>query len=91
MRKLQIGVMGSAADLKYTKEVEKIAERLGELVAQAGATLVFGAEKDSDSLILLQLVEEPKKTMVLLLELRMENTKIFGKKKIWLILWLHQA
>lgn len=50
MRKLQIGVMGSAADLKYSKDVEQIAERLGELVAEAGATLVFGAEKDSDSL-----------------------------------------
>ncbi|MBI2590324.1 MAG: LOG family protein [Candidatus Blackburnbacteria bacterium] len=50
MRKLQIGVMGSAADLQYTKEVEKVAERLGELVAESGATLVFGAEKDTDSL-----------------------------------------
>lgn len=50
MRKLQIGVMGSTADLKYTKEVEQIAERLGELIAEAGAVLVFGAEKDYDSL-----------------------------------------
>lgn len=50
MRKLQIGVMGSAADLKYSKEVEQTAERLGELIAEAGAVLVFGAEKDSDSL-----------------------------------------
>lgn len=49
-RNLQIGVMGSAADLKYSKEVEAAAERLGELVAQAGATLFFGAEKDYDSL-----------------------------------------
>ena len=50
MRKLQIGVMGSAADLKYSKEVERVAERLGELIAESGAVLVFGAEKDSDSL-----------------------------------------
>ena len=50
MRKLQIGVMGSAADLKYTKTVEQIAERIGELIAEAGAVTVFGAEKDSDSL-----------------------------------------
>lgn len=50
MRKLQIGVMGSAADLKYTKEIEKIAEKIGELIAKSGAILVFGAEKDSDSL-----------------------------------------
>jgi len=50
MRKLQIGVMGSAADLKYSREVEQIAEQLGQLIAEAEATLVFGAEKDSDSL-----------------------------------------
>lgn len=50
MSKIQIGVMGSAADLKYTKDVEKAAEKLGELIAKNGAVLVFGAEKDSDSL-----------------------------------------
>ena len=50
MRKLQIGVMGSAADLNYTKDLEKIAEELGEEVAKSGNVLVFGAEKDYDSL-----------------------------------------
>lgn len=50
MRKIQIGVMGSAADLKYSKEIESIAEKIGELVAKSGSVLVFGAEKDSDSL-----------------------------------------
>lgn len=50
MRKLQIGVMGSCADLKYSKQIEEAAEKLGELIAVAGATLVFGAEKDLDSL-----------------------------------------
>ena len=50
MRKLHIGVMGSMADLNYTKEVELIAERVGELIAEEGGILVFGAEKDSDSL-----------------------------------------
>lgn len=49
-RKLQIGVMGSAADLNYSKEVEQLAEALGYEVAKAGAVLVFGAEKDYDSL-----------------------------------------
>lgn len=49
-RKLQIGVMGSAADTKYSKQVERIAERVGELLAEAGAITVFGAEKDYDSL-----------------------------------------
>lgn len=42
--------MGSAADIKYSKQVEKTAERVGELLAEAGAVTVFGAEKDSDSL-----------------------------------------
>lgn len=50
MRKLQIGVMGSAADLAYDKKVQEIAEEVGKLVAQSGAVLVFGAEKDCDSL-----------------------------------------
>ena len=42
--------MGSAADLKYSKQVEEIAYELGKEVAKAGATLFFGAEKDVDSL-----------------------------------------
>ncbi len=50
MRKLQIGVMGSAADLNYDESTRKIAEEVGKLVAQSGAVLVFGAEKDCDSL-----------------------------------------
>jgi len=50
MKKLQIGVMGSAADLDYAKEIEVIAERIGELIAESGNITVYGAEKDSDSL-----------------------------------------
>lgn len=50
MRKYQIGVMGSAADLKYSKKLEKAAEQLGESIALSGGILVFGAEKDNDSL-----------------------------------------
>lgn len=49
-RKIQIGVMGSAADLHYAKKLEKIAEETGYWVAKEGAVLVFGAEKDYDSL-----------------------------------------
>jgi uncharacterized protein (TIGR00725 family) len=49
-RKLQIGVMGSASDVKYSKEVEEIAEKTGELIARKGAVLIFGAEKEFDSL-----------------------------------------
>ena len=50
MKQLQIGIMGSAADLAYSKETEEIAEKIGQLVAEKNAILVFGAEKDSDSL-----------------------------------------
>lgn len=50
MRKIQIGVMGSAADLNYSKELENLAERIGYLVAKNNAILIFGAEKDYDSL-----------------------------------------
>ena len=49
-RKLQIGVMGSAADTKYTKKVEYIAEEIGRLIAESGNITVYGAEKDYDSL-----------------------------------------
>lgn len=49
-RQLQIGVMGSAADLGYEEAIQNIAEELGAEIASRGATLIFGAEKDSDSL-----------------------------------------
>jgi uncharacterized protein (TIGR00725 family) len=49
-RKLQIGVMGSAADLNYTKNLEELAEEVGFYIARANAALLFGAEKDYDSL-----------------------------------------
>lgn len=42
--------MGSAADLKYSKDIEKMAEEIGYWVAKRGAALIFGAEKDYDSL-----------------------------------------
>ena len=47
---MQIGVMGSAADLNYSKSLEKMAEEIGYWVAKKGAILIFGAEKDYDSL-----------------------------------------
>lgn len=49
-RKLQIGVMGSAADLKYSTEISKLAEKVGELIAESGNITIYGAEKDCDSL-----------------------------------------
>lgn len=49
-RRYQIGVMGSAADTKYTKKVEQIAEEIGKLIAESRNITVYGAEKDYDSL-----------------------------------------
>ncbi len=49
-RKIQIGVMGSSADLNYSRELESIAEQIGYSIAKNNATLIFGAEKDYDSL-----------------------------------------
>ena len=50
MRKIQIGVMGSAADLNYSKQVEELAYEVGKYIAESGNITVYGAEKDSDSL-----------------------------------------
>lgn len=49
-RKIQIGVMGSCSDLNYSKQFEKWAEEIGYWVAKSNAALLFGAEKDFDSL-----------------------------------------
>ena len=50
MRKIQIGVMGSAADLTYPTDIEALAERVGELIARSGNITLYGAEKDYNSL-----------------------------------------
>jgi uncharacterized protein (TIGR00725 family) len=50
MRKIQIGVMGSAADTEYSDEAAALAEEIGKNIAGAGAVTVYGAEKDYDSL-----------------------------------------
>lgn len=50
MQKIQIGIMGSAADLNYTKEAERFAKNLGKLIAESGNILVYGAEKEYSSL-----------------------------------------
>ena len=49
-RKLQIGVMGSMADLQYSEKIERLAFDIGKYIAQSGNIVVYGAEKDSDSL-----------------------------------------
>ena len=50
MNRLQIGVMGSAQDLNYSKEAELFAREVGKLIAESGNILVYGAEKEYSSL-----------------------------------------
>lgn len=50
MKQLQIGVMGSAADLNYSKEAENFAKEVGKLIAKSNNILVYGAEKEYSSL-----------------------------------------
>ncbi len=50
MRRLQIGVVGSCTDLDISKVAEQFATDLGYAIAKQGYTLVFGAEKDINSL-----------------------------------------
>ena len=50
MKKLQIGIMGSAADLNYSDEALKFAKKIGKLIAESGNILVYGAEKEYTSL-----------------------------------------
>jgi uncharacterized protein (TIGR00725 family) len=50
MKKLQIGVIGSCSDLNYSKEAEEFAADLGKKIAKQNYTLVYGAEKDINSL-----------------------------------------
>lgn len=50
MRKIQIGVMGSCSDLNYSKKIERYAFETGYWIAKNKSVLIFGAEKDTDSL-----------------------------------------
>lgn len=50
MKQYQIGIMGSAADLNYSKETENFAKELGKLIANSNNILVYGAEKEYTSL-----------------------------------------
>lgn len=60
MKKLQIGIMGSAADLNYSKEAEEFAKELGRLIAESGNILVYGAEKEYSSLSTTAAIESSK-------------------------------
>lgn len=48
--KLQIGVIGSMADLKLSDDIKRLANELGKEIANSGGVLLFGFEGDFDSL-----------------------------------------
>ena len=50
MKKIQIGVMGSAEDLNYSKEALEWAKEIGKEIANSNNILVYGAEKGYSSL-----------------------------------------
>ena len=50
MKKLQIGIMGSAADLNFSDDALEFAKKVGKLIAKSGNILVYGAEKEYTSL-----------------------------------------
>ena len=50
MKRIQIGIMGSAEDLNYSNEALKFSKELGKLIAKSGNILVYGAEKEYSSL-----------------------------------------
>lgn len=60
MKKLQIGIMGSAADLNYGEEAEKFAKELGKLIAESGNILIYGSEKEYSSLSTNSAIEASK-------------------------------
>ena len=50
MKKIMIGIMGSAEDLNYSNDALLFAKALGKLIAKSGNILVYGAEKEYSSL-----------------------------------------
>jgi len=49
-KRLQIGIMGSASDQHYPHELETLATEIGKRIAEAGHILVYGANRDTDTL-----------------------------------------
>lgn len=61
MKKLQIGIIGSCSDLNYSSQAIDFATKLGELISKAGHVLIFGAEKDINSLPTISAIASKKK------------------------------
>ena len=77
MKQLQIGIMGSAADLNYGNDAENFAKELGRLIAKSNNILVYGAEKEYSSLSTNAAIEASKYNGI---TVGITGTK---SKKIW--------
>ena len=77
MKQLQIGIMGSAADLNYGNDAENFAKELGRLIAESNNILVYGAEKEYSSLSTNAAIEASKYNGI---TVGITGTK---SKKIW--------
>lgn len=79
MKKLQIGIMGSAADLNFSDEALNFAKKLGKLVAESGNILVYGAEKEYTSLSTEAAKEASKNGGITVGVAGGKDKKVFGK------------
>ena len=79
MKKLQIGVMGSAADLNFSDDALKFAKELGKLIAKSGNILVYGAEKGYTSLSTEAAKEASKNGGITVGVAGGKDKKVFGK------------
>lgn len=81
MKQLQIGIMGSAADLNYEKEAETFAKKLGRLIAKSNNILVYGAEKEYSSLSTNAAIEAAKYNGITVGITGSKSKKIWGDFK----------
>ena len=77
-RKLQIGVMGSAADLNYNNDCLKAAKKIGELIAKSNNILVYGAENEYSSLSTNAAIEASKNNGITVGVAGGKSKKIYG-------------
>ena len=78
MKRIQIGIMGSAEDLNYSKEALKFAKELGRLIAKSGNILVYGAEKEYSSLSTNAAIEASKNNGITVGICPGKKKKIYG-------------
>lgn len=78
MKRLQIGIMGSAEDLNYSSNALEFAKELGRLIAKRGDILVYGAEKEYSSLSTNAAIEASKNDGLTVGVTPGKNKEIYG-------------